>query len=152
MKLRSPHPRLIPAVSKARLSAVGLSQNALVGASASVISVTANFCCPTCFHSAPSSWSTRSCIEMRQQGRQSSDNLRGVEADERIGAEDRVERGMAFLGGLNFRLPFGRTVHFATSNFRSRRVPITKVQDAIPPQSDPETKPKMCRRIQIGRA
>jgi len=56
--------------------------------------------------------------EMGQQGGQRPDDLRGVEANERIGAEDRVQRGMVFLGGLNLSLPFGRTVHFATSWFR----------------------------------
>src|SRR5260221_7210320 len=59
---------------------------------------------------------------MHQQSSQCAEHLRGVEADERVGAEQRVQRGMVFFGGQNLRLTFCCTVHFATSWFRALRV------------------------------
>ena len=53
--------------------------------------------------------------DMRQQSSQGAEHLRRVEADERICAEQRVERRMIFLGSQNFRLSLGCAVHFATS-------------------------------------
>src|SRR5260221_13362688 len=58
---------------------------------------------------------------MHQQSSQCAEHLRGVEADERVGAEQRVQRGMVFFGGQNLRLTFCCTVHFATSWFRALR-------------------------------
>src|SRR5580700_8722488 len=57
---------------------------------------------------------------MRQQGPERAEHLLCVEADERIGAQQRVQRGMVFLGSLNFRLPLGCNVHVVPPDERSR--------------------------------